>query len=152
MHPPLTWYAQVAPASPSNTRGSNNQVETAPNTHEWPLKRHRLGSRSKKYYTCVHVQTFCFSIQNYVYAHPNMQKFLPPAWRSLLGLQERRSGGLSISFLVVPSRLSLGKDSGERMAGPCYLLTHEHPRNNFNCRGSMHGIKNVIYIYIYIYI
>jgi hypothetical protein len=80
-----------------------------------------------------------------------MQKVLPPAWRSLLGFQERRRGGLSLSFLVVPSRLSLGKGSGERMAGPCYLLTHEHARNNFNCRGSMHGINNVIHIYIFIY-
>ena len=65
-------------------------------------------------------------------------------------VSRRGGGGLSLSFLVVPSRLSLGKGSGERMAGPCFLLTHEHPRNNFNCRGSMHGINNVIHIYLYI--
>jgi hypothetical protein len=73
----LSSEAQSAPAHTSNTRGSDNQVEPAPNTHVRPLKRPGIGSQFRKNMAWAHAKNFCFFVQNHVYAHPYTQKIWP---------------------------------------------------------------------------
>ena len=137
--------AQVAPASTSNTKGSNNQVDTVPNTHTHvTIQKAQNLKPIVKNMVWAHTQSLCFLYKKHMYAHPYTQKIWPTAGGKFVG----PPGGGGHTLLPPGSaQQTFSQQMLQQKNEPCYLQAHGYPGKISNCSCSIHDIKIVIYKY-----